>query len=230
MSTNIDLSIVVPFLNEELVLNSFFENAFKKLESSQISFEIIGVDNGSIDSSYEIAQRFPVKLVKEKMRGYGAALKRGFIESRGQYIAYLDCDGSYTIEDLIALYQEIREKGSDKVIGTRINDKSESKAMPLLHRYVGTPMLNLLCFIRHGLRTNDVNSGLRVFRSSILKKMSLSSDGMEFASEFLIKCYRSNFQIHEVPISYGRGFSTSRRPHLRPLRDGCRHFLMILKS
>ena len=208
MSTNVELSIVVPFLNEELVLDKFFKNAFAILDKSNISYEIIGVDNGSSDSSLEIAKKHPVKVINEDLRGYGSALRRGFFESGGKYIAYLDCDGSYTIEDLVSLYNEIKNLDADKVIGTRINEKAEIDSMPLLHKYLGTPVLNFICFIRHGVRTSDINSGLRVFRSSILKNLILKSDGMEFASEFLIKCYRSKLSVHEVPISYCKGFST----------------------
>ena len=226
------ISFVIPCLNEEhtlpYVLQKFQTLARKELADRNV--EVVVSDNGSQDKSIQIAEGFGVKVVRCLEKGYGAALNCGIAEASGDIIVFADADNTYDFLDAPKLIHEL-EKGFDLVIGSRITGSIKPGAMPLLHRYLGTPVLNLLINVLYSRRQNkirDCNSGFRCFRKVSFERWGIKGSGMEFASEMLIKAMINDAAISHVPITLYPDMRTDRIPHLKTWRDGMRHLLQIL--
>ncbi len=194
-----------------------------------ISYEIIVSDNGSTDGSVQIAKKCGAKVVTCPERGYGEALKTGFAHAKGKYIAFADIDGSYPLEILPQLYQEIVTKEADMVIASRMLGTIEKGAMPFLHRKLGTPVLTKLInlFFKGGL--SDCNSGFRIIKKQTYETWHVQSGGMEFASELLISALKHQAKILEIPAGLRKDKRTH-SPHLATWRDGMRHLLFIFSE
>ncbi len=233
INNSIDLSFVIPCLNEEetlpLVLktiNDTIENSFTGIQT-----EIIVSDNGSTDNSVKIAEEYGAKVFHCDERGYGAALINGFMNARGKYLIYADADNTYDFSEAPKLYNEII-KGFELVVGSRLDGKIEHKAMPFLHRYLGTPILNFFInsfFANKSNKIADCNSGFRCIKKESFLKWGIKSPGMEFASEMLVKALKNDAIISHVPISLNKD-SGNRIPHLKTWRDGMRHLLYIFSE
>jgi glycosyltransferase involved in cell wall biosynthesis len=222
----VDVSIVIPCLNEEETLPSCIRKAQQGLGSAGLHGEILVVDNGSTDRSVEVAEALGASVVGESTRGYGAALRRGFEESRARYIVMADADDSYDFRGVGAFVEKLRE-GWDLVMGSRLKGHIAPGAMPWSHRYVGTPVLTWFINRLYGAGISDANCGMRGFTRDAVRRMDLRTTGMELASEMVIRSARANLKVTEVPIDFypdGRG----RPPHLRSFRDGWRHLAFIL--
>lgn len=223
---DVDVSVVMPCLNEKRTIEKCVDKVFNVFNKMRISGEIIVVDNGSVDGSAVLAKSLGAKAVIESRRGYGNALKRGIKEARGKYIIIGDADNTYDfleIEKFIRLLQE----GADLVVGSRLKGKIYPKAMPWFHRWVGTLFLTWLINVFFKANVSDINCGLRGFKKNSIEKLCLGCDGMEFASEMIIKAAQKKLNIKEVAISYYPNHS--RDSHLRPFRDGWRHLKAILR-
>lgn len=229
MTKKIDLSFVFPCLNEEETMAVCVEELQKVLEGTGISYELIVSDNGSTDKSVEIAKKLGARVVSTHKRGYGEALKNGFAHALGEYIAFADIDGSYPLEFLPQMYRTIVKDQADMVIASRMTGKIEEGAMPCLHRYVGTPVLTKLINLLFGGKLSDCNSGFRIMKKTAYESWHVSSGGMEFASELLIKALKHRAKIVEIPAGL-RPDKRSRAPHLKTWRDGMRHLLFILSE
>lgn len=220
------ISIIMPCLNEEGTLASCIDKARQGLSSVGVSGEILVVDNGSSDKSIELAQSLGVSVVSETTPGYGAALRRGFMEARGNYIIMADADDSYDFR-LLGVFIEKLFDGWDLVMGSRLKGLIAPGAMPWLHRYFGTPVLTWIINRLYGANISDANCGMRGFSKKALSLMDLRTTGMELASEMVIRSAKSNLKITEVPIDFYPDGRT-RAPHLRSFRDGWRHLAFIL--
>lgn len=225
------VSFVVPCLNEEhtlpLVLEKIRGVCTKEL--SRRMTEIIVSDNGSTDRSREIAREYGARVVECRERGYGAALQFGIRNAVHDIIVFADADNTYDFRESPRLVEEL-ERGYDLIIGSRLKGNVHAGAMPFLHRYVGTPVLNLLLnslYSRGRTKISDCNSGFRCFRRDSFLAWNVKSLGMEFASEMLVRALKSGARISEVPISLFPD-SRDRTPHLKRWRDGMRHLLQIL--
>lgn len=225
------ISFVLPCLNEEntlpLVLNKI--NKIRKDSLSNYQSEVVVSDNGSTDNSIKIANEHGARVVHCKTKGYGAALQNGIINAKGDIIIFADADNTYDFCEAPKLVEEL-EKGYELVIGNRLKGNIEKGAMPFLHRYLGTPVLTFIInqlHAKNGNKVEDCNSGFRCFLKSSYLKWKLNSDGMEFASDMLIKAMSSNTKISHVPISLSKD-QLGREPHLRTWNDGMRHLLQIL--
>lgn len=225
----IDFSFVFPCLNEEDVLPLCIEELNSNLRNTGYKWEIIVADNGSSDRSPEIALSLGARLVHVARRGYGAALKEGILSAEGEYVAFADCDGSYCLEDTASLFSKAISEDADMAIASRLRGRIESGAMPFLHRHLGTPVLTALINILYGGHLSDCNSGFRCVRKSAFERWKIRSDGMEFASELLIKALKDKAKILEI-VSGLRKDKRSREPHLRTWRDGMRHLLFIISE
>lgn len=220
-----ELSIVMPCLNEAETLASCIRKAHQGAQAAD-SYEIIIADNGSTDGSQAIAQAENACVVDVPVRGYGAALRAGIQAAQGRYIIMGDSDDSYDFSKLAPFIEELRN-GHQLVMGTRLKGHIEPGAMPMLHRYLGNPVLTFLgnLFFRTGL--SDFHCGLRAFQREAILGLDLKTDGMEFASEMVIKATLADLKRTEVPITlYPDG--RSRPPHLRTWRDGWRHLRFML--
>ncbi len=229
VDNNIDISFVFPCLNEEKTIKFCVQQLEKVIKKIDAKCEIIISDNGSTDKSLQIAEKLPVRIVHTKQRGYGAALRNGFKHAYGRYVAFADIDGSYPLEFLPKMYKTALETNADMVIASRMNGKIEKKAMPWLHKYIGTPILTWLINMLFRGKLSDCNSGFRLMKKSAYESWRTTSDGMEFASELLIKALKNKAKIVEIPAGL-RVDKRDKTPHLSTWRDGMRHLLFILSE
>ncbi len=227
--SHFDLSFVFPCLNEEETMEYCILELKNALEQTDINYEIIVSDNGSTDRSVEIAKTLGARVVYADKRGYGEALKKGFAEAKGKFIAFADIDGSYPLSFLPEMYKKIVEEDADMVVASRMKGIVEKGAMPFLHRYLGTPVLTKLINLFFRGKLSDCNSGFRIFKKESYEKWNVNSSGMEFASELLIKVLKHKGKVLEIPAGL-RPDKRSRKPHLRTWRDGMRHLLFILSE
>jgi hypothetical protein len=218
------ISIVMPCLNEEQTVATCVRKARGWLERSGYAGEVLVVDNGSTDRSVELASEAGARVVHEARRGYGAALRRGFVEARGQWLVMGDCDDTYEFSDLGPLMQPLAE-GYDMSVGNRFAGGIAQGAMTWSHRYIGTPAISLLLRMFTGLKVGDSQCGLRAFTRDALERLDLKTDGMELASEMILKAARRGMRVADVPVPYGERLGEAK---LNTVRDGWRHLRFLL--
>ena len=222
----LELSIVMPCLNEAETLEICIEKAQKSLRELDIAGEVIIADNGSTDGSQAIATRMGARVVPVAAKGYGSALMGGIIAARGVYIIMGDADDSYNFSNLGFFVNKLRE-GFDLVMGNRFQGGIKPGAMPPLHKYLGNPVLTWVGRLFFASPVGDFHCGLRGFRRDSILKLDLQTTGMEFASEMVVKASVYKLRITEVPTVLSPD-GRSRPPHLRTWRDGWRHLRFLL--
>lgn len=210
----------MPSLNEAETLEVCIKKAIGFMEREGIVGEVVVADNGSTDGSQEIAKRAGARVVHVERKGYGAALLGGIRAARGTYVIMGDSDDSYDFSEL-GLYVERLRAGDELVMGDRFRGGIAPGAMPNLHRYLGNPVLSFAGRTLFGSRVRDFQCGLRGFDRRAMLSLGLQSEGMEFASEMVLKATRHALKISEVPTTLSRD-GRSRAPHLRSWRDGWR--------
>jgi glycosyltransferase involved in cell wall biosynthesis len=216
----------MPCLNEGETIGICIEKAQKFLRDYQINGEVIIADNGSSDESVKIAQGMGARVINVSDKGYGAALLGGIGASLGKYIIMGDSDNSYNFMDLMRFLEKLRD-GYDLVMGNRFKGQIMPGAMPPLHRYFGNPILTGIGKLFFHGPVNDFHCGMRGFSRESVIRMDLRTNGMEFASEMVIKAILLKMKITETPIDlYPDG--RTRPPHLRSWRDGWRHLRFML--
>jgi glycosyltransferase involved in cell wall biosynthesis len=221
-----EVSIVMPCLNEAETLATCIRKAKRALWEQEIDGEVIVADNGSTDGSQAIALREGARLVEVTARGYGNALIGGITAARGRYVIMGDADDSYDFLDVPSFVVKLRE-GYDLVMGNRFKGGIKPGAMPLLHRYLGNPVLSAMGRLFFASPCGDFHCGLRGFSKEAIRKMELRTTGMEFASEMVVKATVFKMRITEVPTMLSPD-GRSRPPHLRSWRDGWRHLRFLL--
>jgi glycosyltransferase involved in cell wall biosynthesis len=225
---DIEVSVVMPCLNEAESIGECIGMADRGLARAGAKGEIVIADNGSTDGSQEIARELGARVVEVPRHGYGAALMGGFEAAAGRYVVMGDADASYDFSSLEPFVERLRA-GDDLVMGNRFKGGIEEGAMPFLNRRLGNPALSFIGRLLFPSAIGDFHCGLRGFRREILPTLDLQSDGMEFASEMVVKATINGLKISEVPTTLAPVLR-SRKPHLRPWRDGWRHlrFLLLL--
>ena len=221
---SVDVSIVLPCLNEESAIGGVIEEAWEGIAASGRSGEVVVVDNGSVDASVEIAKRHGARVIHEERRGYGSAYLAGLDAARGEFIIMADSDGTYDLRKAKP-FIDLLASGCDMVIGSRLKGKIHRGAMPWAHRWIGNPILTKILTTFFGIRVSDAHCGLRAVRRSVLPVLELQSTGMEFASEMILKAGKRNLRIGEVPIEYRARAGESK---LKTFRDGWRHLRLML--
>lgn len=224
--TDVELTILMPCLNEAETLATCLRKAAAFLRDSGIVGEVIVADNGSTDGSRQIANAMGARLVGVAERGYGAALIGGIAAARGRYIIMGDADDSYDFANLAPFVAALRE-GGELVMGNRFQGGIAPGAMPPLHRYLGNPVLSFLGRRLYKSRIGDFHCGLRGFSRDAIRGLELSAPGMEFASEMVVKAVLHGLDVRQVPTSLSPD-GRSRAPHLRTWRDGWRHLRFLL--
>jgi glycosyltransferase involved in cell wall biosynthesis len=222
----IELSIVMPCLNEAETLEICIQKCQKFIKENNLSAEIIIADNGSTDGSQEIAERNGARVVPVAIRGYGAALIGGIQSAKGKYVAMGDADDSYDFASLMPFIEKLRG-GVELCMGNRFLGGIEPGAMPPLHKYLGNPVLSFLGRIFYNLPIGDFHCGLRAFNRESILKLNLNTTGMEFASEMVVKAGLNHLKMAEAPTTLKKD-GRSRPPHLRSWRDGWRHLKFLL--
>lgn len=225
MST-LELTVVIPCLNEAATVSRCVRKACDFLRHAGIEGEVIVADNGSTDGSVALARSAGAHVVHVSEKGYGSAIRGGISAARGRFVIMGDADDSYDFSRLEMFVAKLRE-GNDLVVGNRFRGGIERRAMPFLHRYLGNPVLSFIGRLFFAIDIGDFHCGLRGFRRDSILRLRLSSSGMEFASEMIVKAALAKARIAEVPTKLypdGRG----RAPHLRTWRDGWRHLRFLL--
>ncbi|HXP31649.1 MAG TPA: glycosyltransferase family 2 protein [Stellaceae bacterium] len=221
-----ELTILMPCLNEAATLARCIAKARDFLAQSGILGEVVIADNGSTDGSQGIATAHGARIVPVEARGYGNALIAGIRAARGRYVIMGDADDSYDFGALAPFVEKLRE-GWELVMGNRFRGGIAPGAMPLLHRYLGNPVLTGLGRMFFRSPCGDFHCGLRGFQRAAILALDLQAEGMEFASEMVVKATLHGLKIAEVPTTLapdGRG----RAPHLNSWRDGWRHLRFLL--
>ncbi len=221
-----ELTIVMPCLNEAETLAVCIRKARASLAALGVDGEVIIADNGSNDGSQQIARDEGARVVDVPTRGYGAALRGGITAARGRFVLMADADDSYALDDIGEFLEALRG-GADLVMGNRFAGGIEPGAMPALHRYLGNPVLSKVGRLFFKIPVGDFHCGMRAFRRDRILSLGMQTDGMEFASEMVVRAALGGLRIVEVPTTL-RPDGRSRAPHLRTWRDGWRHLRFLL--
>jgi hypothetical protein len=222
----LELTILMPCLNEAETLRVCVEKALRFLAQAGIAGEVLVADNGSTDGSQAIARAAGGRVVDVPQRGYGAALIRGIDAAHGRYIIMGDADDSYDFNRLEAFVSRLRS-GDELVMGNRFRGGIAPGAMPPLHRWLGNPVLSFVGRLFYRIPIGDFHCGMRGFSRAAIRTLGLKSPGMEFASEMIVKAAFHGLKISEVPTTLSPD-GRSRPPHLRTWRDGWRHLRFLL--
>jgi glycosyltransferase involved in cell wall biosynthesis len=222
----LELSVVMPCLNEERTLPGCIAKALDAMRERGIVGEVLVVDNGSTDRSVVVAREHGARVVCQPLKGYGNALRKGFAESHGRYVIMGDCDESYDFRDIPRFVDQLRG-GAELVMGNRLQGGIKPRAMPWLHQRLGNPGLTWFMNLLFGTNSGDVYCGMRGMRKDAIRRMNLQMPGMELAPEMVIKSTLAGLKVEEIPITLwpdGR----DRKPHLRSFRDGWRGLRFML--
>jgi len=222
----LELTILMPCLNEAETLGTCVRKARDYLARSGIAGEVLVADNGSTDGSQAIAESLGARVVAVPERGYGAALIAGIAAARGRFVIMGDSDDSYDFTALDPFVAKLRE-GCELVMGNRFKGGIMPGAMPPLHRYLGNPVLSTIGRLFFGSPVGDFHCGLRGFDRDAMRRLELRAPGMEFASEMVVKATVQGLRMAEVPTTLSPD-GRSRPPHLRSWRDGWRHLRFLL--
>jgi len=223
---DIEVSVVMPCLNERATVGTCVKKAVDAMERHGIRGEVIVADNGSTDGSQQIATEHGARVVPIETRGYGSALRGGIAAARGRFVLMGDADDSYDFTQVHIFVSKLRE-GYDLVMGNRFQGGILPGAMPALHQYLGNPVLTAVARLFFKAPIGDICCGLRAFRREVIEQLGLRTQGMEYANEMVVKATTFGLRITEIPTTLspdGRG----RPPHLRTWRDGWRTLRFLL--
>ena len=229
MSESVELTILMPCLNEAETLARCLEKAKLGIQRAGVRGEILIADNGSTDGSQAIAEKAGVRVVAVKEKGYGNALRGGIEAARGEWILMGDADDSYDFSEADRFVEKFKQ-GDELIMGCRLpvgGGTIMPGAMPWKNRWIGNPVLTTIGRVFFKCPAHDFHSGLRGFTKTAYHQMELQTTGMEFASEMAIKGTLKKLKISEVPITLHKD-GRSRPPHLKPWRDGWRHLRFML--
>jgi glycosyltransferase involved in cell wall biosynthesis len=220
----LDITVVIPCLNEEASVGIVVAKALAGIEATGLRGEVVVVDNASEDASRARAEESGARVVFEPRRGYGSAYLAGLAAARGRYCVMADADDTYDLTRLGDLVEPLR-RGADMVLGSRLKGEILPGAMTWSHRWIGNPILTGVLKLFFGARVSDAHCGLRAVRRDVLPRLKLSATGMEFASEMVIKAGKRGLRIDEVPIVYHPRIGESK---LNSFRDAWRHMRFML--
>ena len=225
-AAELELTILMPCLNEAETVATCVCKARNFLKRTGIAGEVLVADNGSGDGSLELARQAGARVVRIAQRGYGSALLGGLRAAHGRFVIMADADDSYDFSRLDGFVERLRG-GNQLVVGHRFRGGIRPGAMPALHRYLGNPLLSFAGRLFFSSKVGDFHCGLRGVDRVAVLKLGLSSPGMEFASEMIVKATLAGWHIAEVPTTLSPA-GRSRSPHLRSWRDGWRHLRFLL--
>jgi hypothetical protein len=227
VSDQLEVTVLLPCLNEAETVAACVQQARGSLQELGIRGEVLVSDNGSTDGSQQLARESGARVISAPVRGYGGALLAGIEAARGRYVIMADADDSYDLANLEPFVAALRD-GHDVVMGNRFRGGIAEGAMPRLHRYVGNPVLSWLGRRLFGLKgIGDFHCGIRGFDRNRIRALGLSMPGMEFASELVVRAALAGYDVAEVPTTL-RPDGRARPPHLRTWRDGWRHLRFLL--
>jgi len=226
-----DISVVLPCLNESETLGTCIKKANNQIKKLGIKGEIIIADNGSDDGSIKIAKKLGARVINVKNKGYGNALRAGIKDAKGKYILIADADDSYNLNDLPKFYKKIKD-GFDIIQGCRLpkgGGKIINGAMPITHKLIGNPLFSFLTKVLYQVPFNDVYCGMKILRKKFFKQIEFFSTGMVFCLEILIKSKINKAKMSEIPITLFKDGRKKGTSHLKTISDGLKtlKFIMI---
>jgi glycosyltransferase involved in cell wall biosynthesis len=230
MTKEIELTVLMPCLNEAETLGSCIENARLGIQRSGVCGEILVADNGSKDNSVRIAEKLGARVVHVTKKGYGNALRGGIQAASGKWIIMGDADESYDFSETDCFVKKFKE-GFELVTGCRLprgGGKILPGAMPFSHRWLGNPLFSRMARHMFAVPIHDVYCGLRGFTRELYNRLELQCEGMEFATEMIIKASLHGARIAEIPITLHPDGRKTHAPHLRTIRDGWRTLRFFL--
>ncbi|MFV2054388.1 glycosyltransferase family 2 protein [Aliiroseovarius sp. YM-037] len=226
----ISVAFVLPCLNEVRTIEWCVKRALEALalinQRFGLSGEVIVADNGSTDGSQEVARNAGARVVPVSEKGYGAALQGGFESANADYLVMGDSDCSYDFVEALPMVEKLLE-GADLCMGSRFAGEIKPGAMPWKNRYIGNPALSGMLRFLFNTNITDAHCGMRALTRDAYDRLKLSSTGMEFASEMVLKSVLMKLKLAEVPITLSQD-QRGRPPHLSPWRDGFRHLIYML--
>lgn len=222
---NLELTILMPCLNEAKTLEICIKKAKHFLCENGINGEVLVADNGSEDDSVKIALENGARVVNVEQRGYGSALINGSKSAMGKFTIMGDSDDSYNFLELKPIWDKLQEE-NDLVVGNRYGGKMEKGAMKFMHRFVGTPVISFLARSKYNVNIGDFNCGLRGYDTEKVNNLGCVATGMDYASEMIIKAQKAGLKIAEVPINFYKD-GRNGPSHLNPITDGIKHLKRI---
>lgn len=217
----LEVSVVIPCLNEAKTLGPCIEKAFKAFRESGIRGEVVVADNGSTDGSIEIANRLGARVVHATLKGYGNALRKGIQEAQSEFVVIGDADGTYDFGD-VPRFVEKRREGYEIVMGNRFKGGIKPGAMRWTHQYFGNPVMTAILNLMFRTGIRDAHTGMRGFTKDVFARMDLRTTGWEFASEFVIKATKLGARMTEIPVVLWPDLR-GRPPHLRSIPGAWRN-------
>jgi hypothetical protein len=196
----VDVSIVVPALNEEITVGEFVDWCKEGLERASVRGQILIIDS-STDSTPQIALAHGGEVLRTPKRGLGRAYIDASSYIRGQWIVMGDADLTYDFRELSPFVEAFR-KGAEFVMGSRFRGSIEKGAMPGLHRYFGTPLTTWILNRIYGSHYSDIHCGMRGLTRAALTRIDLKSQSWEYASEMVLKAARLKLLTAEVPVKF----------------------------
>jgi glycosyltransferase involved in cell wall biosynthesis len=223
--TTLDVSVVMPCLDEAETVGACVAVAQRELERLGLDGEVIVVDNGSTDGSGALAGDAGATVIDEPRRGYGQAYLTGLAAARGRYVVMGDADLSYDFREIEAFVAQL-EDGADLVLGNRMRGIHPG-AMPWSHRRIGNPLMSGVVRMLFRPGVGDAWCGLRALRRDALRDLDLRGTGMEFALEMVVRAKQAGLDIRERPIQlHPRGGESK----LVRYRDGWRGLRYIMSA
>jgi len=205
------LSVVVPVFNEVATIAEIID----RIRATNLSIELIVVDDGSTDGTREVLKREAGKidhlLLQERNRGKGAAVKAGFAVATGDVLIIQDADLEYDPEDYPQLLKPIEKAGADLVLGSRLTGAKPQRAYYYWH-YIGNRFITFIARVLYNTTLSDIYTCYKVFKREQLVGLDVQSDGFEFDAEFLAILLKRHLVVYEVPISYyGRSYGEGKK-------------------
>jgi glycosyltransferase involved in cell wall biosynthesis len=217
-------SIIVPTYNEEDRIRPALD-ALIQLKG----VEIIVSDDGSADRTTEISKDYAkdnqnIKVIEGKHVGKGGALTRGFNESNGDVLGFLDADLSARPSELDKLFIEVEKRNADLAIGSRELSGSVIPIKQPSHRHFLGTIYSLLARLLFGVRIHDFQCGCKAFSSELWKTLNIRAEGFVFDTELIAKTHAKGFMIKEIPITW----SNDRQSRVNPISDPLRMFIGLI--
>ena len=225
-SSNPLISVVIPAFNEQANIAEVLAQTESTLDSLNLPYEVIVVNDGSNDNTKRYASNNGAKLISYNVnRGKGYAMRVGFAQAKGKILVTIDADGSFKPNEIPRMIKPLLN-GIDVVVGSRFlaqNGEVTSK----LHRF-GNSLFNTLIMILTQKRITDSQTGFRAFTRKVLKELKLFSEGFEIETELTIKMLQNGFKIQEEPISCSK--RRHGRSKLNTFSDGFSILKTIIKA
>lgn len=207
------VSICVPCLNEELTIGEFVDWCHQGLADAGVVGEVVIVDS-STDRSPEVAEARGARVLRFPQRGLGRAYIDAIPHLRGQYVILGDCDLTYDFRMLAGFVEQL-QAGNEFVMGSRFHGTIEPGAMPALHQHFGTPVTTWIFNRIYGTHFSDIHCGMRALHIDALRRIDLTSQGWEYASEMILKATKLGLRAAEVPIVFLKDREGRQSHHLR---------------